>query len=163
MAKLGSERPAIKQLKTLEREAFNFALAVCDEAHHVYMTGGSGIAGRTAYELNLQKNDWVTLPRFTHARSEHAAIRTGENLYVFGGRDNKAQAVGSIEMLKCFKINNGHAKQWVMLMETEDLVKRENPSICAMGDGKVAVFGGYHNVSTLTDGYVFDEESKQVT
>ena len=66
-------------------------------------------------------------------------------------------------MLKCFKINNGHAKQWVMLMETEDLVKRENPSICAVGDGKVAVFGGYHNVSTLTDGYVFDEESKQVT
>ena len=50
-----------------------------------------------------------------------------------------------------------------MLMESEDLVKRENPSICAVGDGKVAVFGGYHNVDTLTDGYIFDEESKQVT
>ena len=157
------DTPVVKQLETLERDSYNFSIAVKDDNRHVFMTGGSGIAGKTAFELDIQANKWKTLPRFTHGRCEHASIYGGDNLYVFGGRDNKSALVGSIEMLTFPKVGNNCAKQWVMLMEDERLVKRENPAICAVGDRKIVVFGGYGKVGLLNDGFLFEEESKQVT
>lgn len=94
ISKIQSGKPVVKKLATLNKEIYNFSVAKSENENFIYMTGGSGIAGKYAFALDLHSKKWSTLPRLNFSRSMHSSMILGSNLYTIGGRTNTNERVG---------------------------------------------------------------------
>ncbi len=127
--------------------------SACMTGNDILVTGGYSIDGnvKQCWKITIPTLSWVTMPDLNVARSDHATVCVGNQVYVLGGEtDSTHKPLSSIEYLHYLDEQN---ESWHL---AGDMLSRLYNHTAVSYKGFIYVFGGYTGKENSLATFVMD-------
>lgn len=122
---------------------------------------GDYAASKRCEVYDIEKDSWEELHQMNYPRCQHGSCTSGNLVSIFFGKNpyDKEVIYNSIET---FDTSTGDF--WsVFTPETDVLTPRYWCGIACLGEAGILIFGGYGSDKQLSDAYIFQPATKELT